>query len=67
MVHLEARNYVHRDIAARNILVVSPEKIKLSDFGLSRWLEEQDYYVGKCVCVCVCCVCAHIMCICAYA
>lgn len=47
MVHLETKNYVHRDIAARNILVVAPDKIKLSDFGLSRWLEEADFYVGK--------------------
>ena len=47
MVHLESKNYVHRDIAARNILVVSQDKIKLSDFGLSRWLEEADCYVGK--------------------
>lgn len=49
MVHLESKNYVHRDIAARNILLLSPDKIKLSDFGLSRWLEEADFYVGKCI------------------
>ena len=47
MVHLESKNYVHRDIAARNILVVSRDKIKLSDFGLSRWLEEADSYVAS--------------------
>ncbi len=47
MVHLESKNYVHRDIAARNVLVVAPDKIKLSDFGLSRWLEEADFYVGE--------------------
>lgn len=47
MVHLESKNYVHRDIAARNILLLAPDKIKLSDFGLSRWLEEADFYVGK--------------------
>ena len=46
MVHLESKNYVHRDIAARNILLLSSDKIKLSDFGLSRWLEEADFYVG---------------------
>lgn len=49
MVHLESKNYVHRDIAARNILLLSPDKIKLSDFGLSRWLEEADFYVGECI------------------
>ena len=46
MVHLEDMNYVHRDIAARNILVCSPQTIKLADFGLSRGLEDGDYYVG---------------------
>ena len=47
MVHLESKNYVHRDIAARNVLVSSPEVVKLADFGLSRGLEDTDFYVGK--------------------
>ena len=34
------------DIAARNILVVSPTNVKLGDFGLSRWLDESSYYIG---------------------
>ncbi|XP_057314339.1 focal adhesion kinase 1-like isoform X2 [Hydractinia symbiolongicarpus] len=43
--YLESRNFVHRDIAARNILVADPHTIKLADFGLSRWIdEEQSYY-----------------------
>ena len=46
MVHLESKNYVHRDIAARNVLVVSPLVVKLADFGLSRGLDDADYYVG---------------------
>jgi serine/threonine protein kinase len=50
MVHLEDMNYVHRDIAARNILVCSPQTIKLADFGLSRGLEDVDYYVGRLKC-----------------
>ena len=46
MVYLESKNYIHRDIAARNILLLSPDKIKLSDFGLSRWLDEDDFDIG---------------------
>lgn len=39
----------YRDVAARNILVVDPETVKLADFGLSRWIdEEQSYYKGIC-------------------
>ena len=34
----------HRDIAARNILVADYDNIKLADFGLSRWIEEESYY-----------------------
>lgn len=36
-----------RDIAVRNILVASPECVKLGDFGLSRYIEDEDYYKGK--------------------
>ncbi|XP_045058348.2 protein-tyrosine kinase 2-beta isoform X2 [Desmodus rotundus] len=44
MAYLESINCVHRDIAVRNILVASPECVKLGDFGLSRYIEEEDYY-----------------------
>lgn len=45
MVYLEARNYVHRDIAARNVLVFNHECVKLSDFGLAKQID--DVYQGK--------------------
>ncbi|XP_018911355.2 focal adhesion kinase 1 isoform X1 [Bemisia tabaci] len=42
--YLESKKFVHRDIAARNVLVSSHRCVKLADFGLSRWVEDQSYY-----------------------
>ncbi|XP_021343131.1 focal adhesion kinase 1-like isoform X2 [Mizuhopecten yessoensis] len=42
--YLESKKFVHRDIAARNVLVSSHDCVKLADFGLSRVVEEQSYY-----------------------
>nr|QAU32675.1 focal adhesion kinase isoform 2 [Ephydatia muelleri] len=47
VVYLESKNFVHRDIAARNVLLATPELIKLADFGLSKRLEDTDYYVAS--------------------
>ena len=36
--------YVHRDIAARNVLVDAADRVKLSDFGLARDVYLTEYY-----------------------
>ena len=41
----EGRGLVHRDLATRNVLVVSNAQIKVSDFGLARqFKDDKDYY-----------------------
>ncbi|XP_072426016.1 focal adhesion kinase 1 isoform X12 [Chiloscyllium punctatum] len=42
--YLESKRFVHRDIAARNVLVSSLDCVKLGDFGLSRYMEDSTYY-----------------------
>ncbi|KAM8832488.1 protein tyrosine kinase 2 beta, b isoform 1-T6 [Spinachia spinachia] len=44
LVYLAGANVVHRDIAVRNILVASADCVKLGDFGLSRYIEHEEYY-----------------------
>ena len=42
MKYLADMGFVHRDLAARNVLVNEQMVCKVSDFGLSRVLEEDD-------------------------
>jgi len=42
-----AEQIVHRDLAARNVLVGSDNVMKIADFGLTRNMEQKDYYRRK--------------------
>ncbi|XP_047639138.1 focal adhesion kinase 1 isoform X22 [Phacochoerus africanus] len=44
LAYLESKRFVHRDIAARNVLVSANDCVKLGDFGLSRYMEDSTYY-----------------------
>ncbi|XP_013181827.1 PREDICTED: focal adhesion kinase 1 isoform X2 [Papilio xuthus] len=42
--YLESKKFVHRDIAARNVLVSTATCVKLADFGLSKRVDDKSYY-----------------------
>ena len=44
---MASENLVHRDLAARNVLVGNDKIVKISDFGLTRNMNEDLIYMGK--------------------
>ena len=43
MAYLEKHNYIHRDLAARNCLVGEQNVVKVADFGLARYVIDDQY------------------------
>ena len=43
MAYLEGQNYIHRDLAARKVLVGENNNVKIADFGLARLIKEDEY------------------------
>ena len=47
LAYLSDHCFVHRDVAARNILLNSERRAKIADFGMSRETIDSNYYVSK--------------------
>ncbi|XP_059577274.1 tyrosine-protein kinase TXK [Alligator mississippiensis] len=43
MVYLERKKFIHRDLAARNCLVNAEHIVKISDFGMARYVLDDEY------------------------
>ncbi|XP_071086830.1 tyrosine-protein kinase Btk-like isoform X1 [Haliotis cracherodii] len=43
MCYLEQRKFIHRDLAARNCLVGQDHVVKVADFGLARYVIDDEY------------------------
>nr|5HHW_A Chain A, Insulin receptor [Homo sapiens] len=44
MAYLNAKKFVHRNLAARNCMVAHDFTVKIGDFGMTRDIYETDYY-----------------------
>jgi serine/threonine protein kinase len=40
MIHLHRENIIHRDLAARNILIDDNDAVRITDFGLARFVQQ---------------------------
>ncbi|XP_064622328.1 tyrosine kinase receptor Cad96Ca-like [Lineus longissimus] len=47
MEFLSQKGFVHRDLASRNILVGENRMVKVSDFGLTRYVYDDKVYVNR--------------------
>lgn len=47
LCYIQQKGLVHRDVAARNVLVASRDCVKLADFGLSRELGHAAEYTAS--------------------
>ncbi|XP_061690764.1 tyrosine-protein kinase ITK/TSK isoform X2 [Syngnathoides biaculeatus] len=48
MTYLETSKFIHRDLAARNCLVSNSNVVKLSDFGMTRYVLDDQYTSSLC-------------------
>lgn len=44
MQYLEQKKILHRDLAARNVLVANEHCVKIADFGLAQFTNDDGYY-----------------------
>ncbi len=47
LAYLASLNFVHRDVAARNVLVSSEWRAKICDFGFSRQIQDSGYFISE--------------------